>query len=169
MVTPGRMVAAVGRAGNGSGKLANPGGRDYLPRTMNSGGSLPMRRSVPAAIALLALALARPALPHHSVANFDFTKSATVTGTVTYFSFTNPHSFIDMKVKDSKGVEHDYKFFTVARVVMMRTGWALDDLKPGDKVTVTGSPDRKTPEFMYLSKIVFAGGKVWNHDPALQR
>ena len=128
-----------------------------------------MRASLLAGIAILTLGVAGPAPAHHSVANFDFTRSATVTGTVTYFSFTNPHSFIDMKVKDAQGVEHDYKFFTVARVVMMRTGWALDDLKAGDKVTVTGSPDRKTPEFMYLSKIVFASGKVWNHDPALQR
>jgi hypothetical protein len=128
-----------------------------------------MRRLVIAAIALLGLGIAAPVLAHHSVANFDFTKSATVTGTVTYFSFTNPHSIIDMKVKDTRGVEHAYKFFTVARVVMMRTGWALDDLKPGDTVTVTGSPDRKTPEFMYLSRIVFASGKVWNHDPALQK
>lgn len=128
-----------------------------------------MRRAILAAMAILTMGGALPAWSHHSVANFDFTKSATVTGTVTYFSFTNPHSFIDMKVKDGKGVEHAYKFFTVARVVMMRTGWALDDLKPGDKVTVTGSPDRKTPEFMYLSKIVFASGKVWNHDPALQK
>lgn len=128
-----------------------------------------MRRVLLAAVALLAVGASLPALPHHSVANFDFTKTATVTGKVTYFSFTNPHSFIDMKVKDKAGVEHDYKFFTVARVVMMRTGWALDDLKPGDTVTVTGSPDRKTPEFLYLNKIVFASGKVWNHDPALQR
>jgi hypothetical protein len=128
-----------------------------------------MRRSLVAALSALALGLAPLAPAHHSVANFDFTKSATVTGTVTYFSFTNPHSFIDMKVKDAKGVERDYKLFTVARVVMLRTGWAQDDLKPGDHVKVTGSPDRNTPEFMYLNQIVFASGKVWNRDPALQR
>jgi hypothetical protein len=128
-----------------------------------------MRRAILAAIGMLMLGAAVPVSAHHSVANFDFARSATVTGTVTYFSFTNPHSFIDMKVKDAKGVERDYKLFTVARVVMMRTGWALDDLKPGDKVTVTGSPDRNAPEFMYLNQIVFASGKVWNRDPALQR
>ena len=120
-------------------------------------------------MAIIALGTAVPALTHHSVANFDFTRSATVTGTVTYFSFTNPHSFIDMQVTDAAGVQHPYKFFTVARVVMMRTGWALKDLMPGDKVTVTGSPDRKTPEFMYLNRIVFASGKVWDRDPALQK
>lgn len=127
-----------------------------------------MRKSVFAGLCM-AFGIAVPVLAHHSVANFDFTKSATVTGTVQYFSFTNPHSFIDMQVPDADGVMHAYKVFTVARVVMMRTGWATGDLKPGDKVTVTGSPDRKTAEFMYLNRIVFASGKVWDHDPALQR
>ena len=112
---------------------------------------------------------AAPVLSHHSTANFDFSRSATVTGTVQYFSFTNPHSFIDLQVTDADGVQHAYKVFTVARVVMTRTGWTLDALNAGDKVTITGSPDRKNPEFMYLNKITFAGGKVWDHDPALQR
>jgi hypothetical protein len=128
-----------------------------------------MRLKVLVGIAIAALGIALPALPHHSTANFDFTKSATVTGTVQYFSFTNPHSFIDLQVMDASGVQHAYKFFTVARVVMVRAGWAVDDLKVGDKVTITGNPDRKNPEFMYLGKIVFASGKIWDHDPALQR
>jgi hypothetical protein len=128
-----------------------------------------MRSGLLAGFATLALAAAAPALSHHSVANFDFTKSATVTGTVTYFSFTNPHSFIDMDVEDDSGAKHAYKLFTVARVVMIRTGWALGDLKPGDKVTVTGSPDRKNPDYMYLNRIVFASGKTWDRDPALQK
>jgi hypothetical protein len=128
-----------------------------------------MRQAILAGIAAIALATAAPAFPHHSTANFDFTKTATVTGTVQYFSFTNPHSFIDLQVQDESGVMHAYKFFTVARVVMMRTGWAVGALKAGDKVTVTGNPDRKNPEFLYLSKITFADGNVWDHDPALAR
>jgi len=127
-----------------------------------------MRSAVVALAAIVSVAGTGPALPHHSVANFDFTKSATVTGTVKYFSFTNPHSFIDLEV-DEAGGPQPYKIFTVARVVMMRTGWAVADLKVGDKVTLTGSPDRKDPRFMYLNRITFAGGKVWDHDPALQR
>lgn len=128
-----------------------------------------MRSAILAGIAIVALGTTIPALPHHSTANFDFTKSTTVTGTVQYFSFTNPHSFIDLQVLDAAGTQQAYKIFTVARVVMMRTGWALDDLKAGDKVTITGNPDRKNPEFMYLTKIVFPSGKVWDRDPALQR
>ena len=128
-----------------------------------------MRSIAFAAVALLALGFTRPALPHHSTANFDFTRSETVVGTVQYFGFTNPHSFIDLQVAQPDGTQKAYKVFTVARVVMTRTGWALDDLKAGDKVSITGNPDRKTPEYIYLTKITFASGKVWDRDPALQR
>lgn len=128
-----------------------------------------MRSVVLVTVLVMLLGASGMASPHHSVANFDFTRAATVTGTVKYFSFTNPHSFIDLQVVDADGKEQMYKIFTVARVVMTRTGWAVDDLKAGDKVTITGNPDRKSPEFMYLQKIVFPGGKVWDHDPALQR
>lgn len=128
-----------------------------------------MRSTAVAALAIVALGLCRLVSAHHSVANFDFTKSATVTGTVSYFSFTNPHSFIDLEVTDARGAKRAYKIFTVARVVMTRTGWAVGDLKAGDKVTVTGAPDRKDPTYMYLNRIEFAGGKVWDHDPAMQR
>jgi hypothetical protein len=128
-----------------------------------------MRSTILTFMAMLALGLTPPAISHHSTANFDFTRSATISGTVQYFSFTNPHSFIDLQVPVEGGTPQAYKIFTVARVVMMRTGWALADLKAGDKVTITGNPDRKNPEFMYLTKIVFASGKVWDRDPALQR
>lgn len=128
-----------------------------------------MQSLLRAGIAIAALAGSAPAAPHHSTANFDFTKSETITGTVDYFGFTNPHSFIDVTVMQADGTPRAYKIFTVARVVMTRTGWELNDLKAGDKVTITGNPDRKTPEYMYLTKITFASGKVWDRDPALQR
>ena len=38
------------------------------------------------------------------------------------------------------------------------------DLKAGDKVTVSGNPDRKEPHFMYLQKVTFASGKEWSRD-----
>jgi hypothetical protein len=122
-----------------------------------------------AGIAAVALGGASLSQSHHSTANFDFTKSETVTGTVQYFSFTNPHSFIDLQVTDDAGAQHAYKIFTVARVVMVRSGWSVEDLKAGDKVTITGNPDRKEPGYLYLTKIAFASGKVWDRDPALQR
>jgi hypothetical protein len=128
-----------------------------------------MRSAILAFCGAVALGIATSASSHHSTANFDFTRTATVTGTVHYFSFTNPHSFIDLEVPVQGAAPQAYKIFTVARVVMTRTGWGVDDLKAGDKVTITGSPDRKDPSFMYLNKIVFANGTIWERDPALQK
>ena len=117
--------------------------------------------------ALAAVALPLPA--HHSTANFDMSKSGTVTGTVTYFAFTNPHSYFDMDVADKSGAVKKYKVFTLARVVMMRNEWKAGDVKVGDKVTVTGNPDRKDPNYIYLRSIVFADGRTWNQDRVIER
>ena len=120
-----------------------------------------MRPARLACTALFALGTALPALAHHSTANFDMTRSIPLAGTVTYFAFTNPHSYFDLDVTDKKGAVHHYKIFTVAKVVMTRNGWTVGDLKAGDKITVVGNPDRKQPDYLYLQKITFASGKEW--------
>src|ERR1041384_2237415 len=100
-----------------------------------------MRSVLTIGIVLLALGASVPTPAHHSTANFDMTKTITITGTVTYFAFTNPHSYFDMDVPDKKGTAHHYKIFTVAKVVMTRNGWSAGDLKAGDKVTISCNPD----------------------------
>lgn len=123
-----------------------------------------MRSTLLVCTALVALSASLPAPAHHSTANFDMTKTVTISGKVTYFAFTNPHSYFDMDVTDKKGEVHHYKIFTVAKVVMTRNGWTIGDLKAGDKVTVLGNPDRKEPKYMYLQKITFASGKEWSRE-----
>ncbi len=115
-------------------------------------------------LGLFAMSLPLVALAHHSVANFDMKQSRTLTGTVTYFSFTNPHSYFDIDVKDARGRVQHYKAFTLARVALTRSGWTTGDLKGGDQVTFTSNPDRKNPQYVYLRSIVFASGKTWNQD-----
>jgi Family of unknown function (DUF6152) len=121
-----------------------------------------MRSTLVAWIAGAVLGTSLPAFAHHSTANFDMTKTTSLSGTVTYFAFTNPHSYFDMDVTDPKGNVRHYKIFTVAKVVMTRNGWTLGDLKAGDHVTVQGNPDRKQPDYLYLQKITFASGKEWD-------
>lgn len=126
-------------------------------------------RTLSVRMIFLALLLPSSAPAHHSTANFDMAKSNTVTGTVTYFAFTNPHSYFDMDVVDKSGTKKQYKVFTLARVVMMRNEWKEGDLKVGDKVTVTGNPDRKDPQYIYLRSIQFADGRTWNQDRVIER
>lgn len=123
-----------------------------------------MRLPVPACLVLLALLGTTPALPHHSTANFDQTKRVTITGKVTFFRLTNPHSHIDVEVASESGAPRSYKIFTVAATVMTRSGWTKDDVKVGDTITATGNPDRTDPTLMHLSQITFANGRTWNWD-----
>ena len=113
------------------------------------------------AIVLLAL-LPGAAGAHHSTANFDRTKVQTIQGTVKYFGFTNPHSYIDMTATNpATGKVEAFKVFAAGRVLLVRYDWKVSDLKAGDIVKVTGYPDRKDPHFMYLASVTFASGKVW--------
>jgi hypothetical protein len=123
-----------------------------------------MRSTLLACFCLLAMGGALPALSHHSTANFDQTKKVTITGKVTFFRFTNPHSHIDIEVPVEGGAPRAYKIFTIAATVMTRSGWARDDVKVGDQIVATGNPDRTDPMLLNLTRIEFASGKTWNWD-----
>jgi len=101
------------------------------------------------------------AFAHHSTANFDKNREQTITGTVKFFGFTNPHSFVDLDVTDASGKTELYKVFAPGRVLLVRYNWKPGDMKAGDKVTITGNPDRTDAHFMYLLRVKFANGKEW--------
>jgi hypothetical protein len=105
---------------------------------------------------------------HHSTANFDFTKRVTVQGVVSYFSFTNPHSFIDINVANDGKPAQPYKIFATSKVVLLRYGWNNGSVKPGDQITIEGSPDRNNPHELYMLKVTFADGSVWSRDEVSQ-
>ena len=125
-----------------------------------------MRTSVFSSLWLL-LTLAGPAAAHHSTANYDSDKTAKVTGVVSYVSFTNPHSFIDMDVMAAEGTKK-YKIFATSKVALLRYGWRPDSVKPGDTITIEGRPDRNDDTQLYLLRITFADGTVWSRDEILQ-
>ncbi|HEU4625112.1 MAG TPA: DUF6152 family protein [Steroidobacteraceae bacterium] len=121
-----------------------------------------MKRGLLIALAVFVLAAPLGVGAHHSTANFDHSKTVTVHGVVKYFAFTNPHSFMDLEVQNEAGEWETYKVFTVGKVLMKRYGWTDKDVTPGDKVTVSGNPDRHNPQYLYLTHIVFASGKTWS-------
>ena len=57
-----------------------------------------------AAVALVAA----PAFAHHSFAMFDSAKNVTLEGTIKEFQWTNPHSWIQIVVKDASGKDVEY-------------------------------------------------------------
>ncbi len=113
------------------------------------------------------MALAGSAVAHHSTANFNSDATTKITGVVSYVSFTNPHSFIDMDVSAADGAKK-YKVFATSKVALLRYGWRPDSVKAGDTITIEGRPDRTDPTQLYMLRITFADGTAWSRDDILQ-
>jgi hypothetical protein len=78
-----------------------------------------------------------PLLAHHSFsAEFDATKSITLTGVVTKVDWANPHVYFFVDVKDDKGAVVNYACETDGPNALIRRGWKRDSLKTGDQITV---------------------------------
>ena len=110
------------------------------------------------AVALLAAAI--PASAHHSAAPFDMTKQITVSGTVEKWVWSNPHSWLYMRVANPDGTQVIWGFEAGSAGMMSRNGWSAHDMKEGDKVTVTASPSRNGKPVALLQSVKLASGRV---------
>ena len=87
-----------------------------------------------------ALVVAAPALAHHSFSMFDRDKNITMTGVVTEYEWTNPHTWIHMKVPDQAGKDIVWSFEMQAIAPNTAGGWRADSVKPGDKISIEFHP-----------------------------
>ncbi|HET9833103.1 MAG TPA: DUF6152 family protein [Vicinamibacterales bacterium] len=77
---------------------------------------------------------------HHSFAAFDMSEVKTITGVVSRFDWTNPHTFIWVDVTNDKGVVESWAIEGMSPNYLGRRGWSKNSVKPGDKITVTVRP-----------------------------
>jgi hypothetical protein len=82
------------------------------------------------------------AFAHHSFAMFDMQKDISLNGTVKSFSWESPHSWLQVIVRDSSGVDKEWSLEMGAPSSLYRSGWRQASVKPGDKVTVVIHPLR---------------------------
>ena len=86
-----------------------------------------------------ALLACMPLLAHHSfAAEYDRDKVIKVSGTVTKFDLSNPHSWIYVDVKDVNGVVVNWAFETGAAGQLYKRGLRKNTLQPGMMITITG-------------------------------
>ena len=95
----------------------------------------------PSWLVFTALLISAAAQAHHSVAMFDPARTETLNGTVLKFEWTNPHAWIWI-VPENAGPQNARGFECAALAMLRRQGWTREDLKPGDRVTITYHPYR---------------------------
>jgi uncharacterized protein DUF6152 len=99
---------------------------------------------------------------HHSEALLDKDNKTTVTGTVTKWSFANPHPtvFLDGDVKDSEGKAVNWYASGGGGVLDLRkAGWTNKTLVPGDRILVQGQQVKDGRPVMGLRKLYRCSGE----------
>jgi hypothetical protein len=101
-----------------------------------------MRRYLVPWLAAIALLACVNAYAHHSfAATYLEGQSVTVEGDLVTFELRNPHSFVNMMVKDASGamVRYVVEWASPSQLLGKIT---RDTLKAGDHIIVTGNPAR---------------------------
>lgn len=104
------------------------------------------------------LAAMSPLSAHHTWP-VNCSASLTVTGTVTEYTFANPHVMIALDVKRADGSVEKWSVGGPNLGRMTANAWSRDTLKPGDVITGIGNRFSDGSNVLKLSKIVMSNGK----------
>ena len=91
------------------------------------------------ALGLVAALAALPAAAHHSFdGSFDRNELMKLKGTVTEFTFANPHSYFLLDVVGQDGETQVWHVETTSALGLGNHGWNKDSIAPGEELTVEG-------------------------------
>jgi hypothetical protein len=111
------------------------------------------------AIVILALVFAVvPVSAHHSWP-VSYSQLVTVKGTVTEFTWSNPHPMITIEVRTNDGAIEKWLIGGPAINRMEANGWTKDTVKPGDVITGIGYQFADGQKIVRLERAVLADGK----------
>ena len=108
------------------------------------------------------LVAAGNASAHHSFAPFDLTKEKTITGTVSKFEWTNPHSWVWVDVPNEKGGVDSWAVEGMSPNYLARRGWTtlrVHKRAAGDKITISVRPKSGENGGMFV-RATLADGRV---------
>jgi len=96
---------------------------------------------------------------HHSFAMFDIANPITLTGVVTDFEWTNPHSYIELDVPEGSATKH-WSIELGSTSILQRGGWKFSTIKKGDKVTAVVGPLRNGEPGSLLVRVTLPDGRT---------
>lgn len=118
------------------------------------------------------LLFAGQAFAHHAVqAQFDLDKPINVAGVVTKMEWINPHAYLSLDAKDSRGKVHHWAFEMAGPGALRKAGLSRagrGGIKPGDMVTVNAVLSKDGTDSGLLKDIKVPDGRVftiWSTDP----
>ncbi len=103
----------------------------------------------------VAMALVAPASAHHSAAAFNTQEDITVSGTITQYSFRNPHVYMTLEVQWPDGEVSHMEVEAGAGSVLSPLGFTRDSVQVGDVVTINGNPGRREPRGLLLGRELY--------------
>jgi hypothetical protein len=112
-----------------------------------------------ATIVLLALVLAAIPLSAHHSWPVNLEKLVTVKGTVTDFTWENPHPMMTLEVKTDDGKVEKWQVGGPAINRMEANGWTKTTVKAGDVITGTGYQFSDGQKIIRLERVVLPDGK----------
>jgi hypothetical protein len=111
----------------------------------------------------LALLLTVPLLAHHSMAaGYDLSKLMTFKGVVASVLYRNPHSYVEVDVKDENGAVTRWTFETAAAGALGAHGWLRDTVIKGDQVTITAYRAKRDENRGSARKLVMEDGRQFD-------
>lgn len=118
---------------------------------------------LPLAIVLAAVAMLAatpPLVAHHGAATFDTANEMTLKGTVTEWTWFNPHCFLKFEAKDATGAVKVWAVEAGNPTDMSKRGWKRTSFKAGDEVTVTLQPVKTGAPVGRIRSVVLADGQT---------
>lgn len=118
---------------------------------------MPVQKRLPVPESLLALAVlavAFPAAGHHSSAAFNTNETLEISGTVTEYSYRNPHVYMTLTVAGPDG-PREVEVEAGAASVIAPLGFTREAVAEGDVVTVIGNPGRRKPDTLMLGRELY--------------
>jgi len=107
-----------------------------------------------------ALAAVPSAQAHHSFAMFDNQKEVTLEGVVKEFQWTNPHTWVQLMVKDASGKEVEWSLEGASPNSLARKGWSRNSIKAGDKAVIVVNPLKDGAPGGSLKKVTVNGQTI---------
>lgn len=105
------------------------------------------------------------ATAHHSNSQYDIFKVEVMTGTVTNWAWSNPHTWLRLSIDDGKGGKTEWALEGRAPGVLTRAGWAPKCLTPGERVTVHYSPSKNGAKVGMIASVTLPDGTVLGNVP----